>query len=124
MTFFVRYGAACTALALLLVQIGCGNGTTDPGTGDPVQTTSVSVRDNLTFSPPAILVSPGATVTWTWQGGLVHNVVWVAASLPNSPDQATGTFQATMPSDAGTHVYYCTFHGSPTSGMRGTVQVQ
>jgi plastocyanin len=88
-----------------------------------VATTSLSVRDNV-FQPPDIVVSAGATVTWTWQGSLIHNVTWVASSLPESPDQATGTCGATMPSSAGTHVYYCTFHGTPTSGMRGTVRVE
>lgn len=123
MTSYVRNGAAYTALALLWLAAGCGNGTTDPGAGDPVATTSVSVRDNF-FEPPNIIVSPGATVTWTWQGSLVHNVVWVGSALPDSPDQATGTFQATMPSSAGTHAYFCTFHGTPTSGMRGSVRVE
>jgi plastocyanin len=119
----VRNIAACTAFALLGLAAGCGDGATDPGDGEPVATTSVSVRDNF-FQPPNIVVSPGATVTWTWQGSLIHNVTWVASSLPDSPDQATGTFGATMPSSAGTHVYYCTFHGTPTSGMRGTIRVE
>lgn len=123
MTSYVRSGVACTALVLLGLAAGCGDGTTYPGDGGPVATTSVSVRDNF-FQPPNIVVSPGATVTWTWQGSLVHNVTWVASSLSDSPDQATGTFGATMPSSAGTHAYYCTFHGTPTSGMRGTVRVE
>jgi plastocyanin len=130
MTSYVRNGAAYTAFVLLGLAAACGNGTTDPGggppdpgNGGPVATTSVSVRDNF-FDPVAIVVPPSATVTWTWRGSQIHNVTWVASSLPDSPDQAAGTFGATMPASAGTHVYYCTFHGTPTSGMRGTVQVE
>lgn len=124
----ISLSAGFSSLVLVTVLTACGDGTTDPGTdpgdGGPVATTSVAVRDNLSFNPSHIIVSPGATVTWTWEGGLVHNVVWVAAPLPNSPDQTAGTFQATMPSVAGTLDYFCTFHGTPTSGMRGRVQVE
>jgi plastocyanin len=123
MTSCVRIGGTYTALMLLVLAAGCGDGATGPGDGDPVATTSVSVRDNF-FQPANIVVPPGATVTWTWQGSLVHNVTWVGSSLPDSPDQVAGTFEATMPSAAGTHAYYCTFHGTPTSGMRGTVRVE
>jgi len=107
---------------------GAGNGGNGVGNGggQPVATTSVDVLDNLTFNPNSIIVSSGATVTWTWQGGEVHTVTWVSAvaGLPNSPDQATGTHEVTMPTAAGQFDYYCALHGSPTSGMRGTVQVQ
>jgi plastocyanin len=116
--------AGFAGLVLVALLTGCGSGATDPADDGAVVTTSVAVRDNLTFDPSNIIVTPGATVTWTWEGGLVHNVTWVAASLPNSPDQTTGTFGATMPSVAGTLAYYCTFHGTPTSGMRGTVRVE
>jgi plastocyanin len=130
MTSYVRNGAACTALVLAWVAAGCGNdgvapgnGPPDPGDGGPVATTSVSVRDNF-FEPRDIVVAPGATVTWTWLGSQVHNVTWVGAALPSSPNQTSGSFGATMPSAPGTRVYYCTLHGTPTSGMRGTVQVE
>ncbi len=102
-----------------------GNGPQDPspGNGAPVNTTSVTVRDNL-FEPPAIAVSPGATVTWTWSGGEPHNVTWATGGLTNSTTQTTGTYTATMPSATGDLVYYCTLHGTPSSGMRGTVRIQ
>jgi plastocyanin len=120
-------------LAVLLVA-GCGSDDpTDPGNGggggggggggNPVQTTSVSVRDS-NFNPSAIQVSPGATVTWTWAGAEPHNVIWVSGGLTNSPTQTAGTYQATMPAAPGELVYYCSIHGSPTSGMRGTVRIQ
>lgn len=104
---------------------GTGNGPPGPppGGGDPVPTTSVTVRDNL-FDPAAIAVSPGASVTWTWSGGEPHNVTWASGGLTNSTTQTSGTYSATMPTAAGELVYYCTLHGTPTSGMRGTVRIQ
>jgi len=101
-----------------------GNGPPPPpGNGGPVATTSVSVRDNV-FDPAAITVSPGATVTWTWAGNEPHNVTWVESDLTDSSTQTSGTYQAAMPSASGELVYYCTLHGTPTGGMRGTVQIQ
>lgn len=83
--------------------------------------TSPSVMDNF-FDPKGITVSPGATVTWTWGGNLTHNVTWVAGGFPNSANLSSGTYPQTFPS-VGTYQYYCTFHGTPTSGMRGVVIV-
>lgn len=101
-----------------------GNGNPPPpGNGGPVATTSVAVRDNV-FDPSAIAVSTGATVTWTWSGSDSHNVTWVGTDLTDSPTQTSGTYQSAMPSASGELVYYCTIHGTPTGGMRGTIQVQ
>lgn len=132
----LKRGGAILCLALFAVACGGGDagGTpTDPqgggtqpppggGTG-PVATTSVQVLDS-SFSPAAILVQPGATVTWTWGGSQQHNVIWAAGNLTNSPTQSAGTHQVTMPSAAGELVYYCSLHGSPAGGMRGTVRIQ
>jgi plastocyanin len=116
-----------------LATFACGGGTTDPpqngGNGGPnppptpVNTTSVNVTDNA-FQPAAIAVQGGATVTWTWTGNEPHNVTWAAGGLTGSPTQSGGNFQATMPQQTGQLVYYCTLHGTPTSGMRGTVLVE
>lgn len=108
----------------------CGGSSAGPyggdgpnGDGDPVATTSVSVRDDF-FEPMEITASAGATVTWTWEGNDQHNVTWVSANLPNSQTQSSGSHQVTLPSDGGQLDYYCTIHGTPTSGMRGSVSVE
>jgi plastocyanin len=82
----------------------------------------VTVRNNLSFNPENIQVSPGATVTWTWEGTTseAHNVTFTNPAIANSPNQTSGTHQATMPTAAGTYDYRCTNHG----GMDGTVLVQ
>lgn len=127
------------ALSAGLLLAGCGGGgPSDPGGnggggggagggggggGNPVPTTSVTVQDNV-FSPAAISVARGASVTFTWNGSQLHNVTWVSGGLANSPTQTSGTHQVTMPSTTGELVYFCTIHGSASGGMRGTVQVQ
>lgn len=117
----VRRGAHWIAISLFLGVTGCGGDSGTNGGDDPVETTSVTVRD-FSFNPESILVSSGATVTWTWAGNVGHNVTFAsgAVSAP-SPTQATGTFQVTMPTAAGAHAYQCTIH--PTQ-MNGTVTVQ
>jgi len=88
----------------------------------PPATADVSVQDNI-FDDDYVVVAAGGTVTWTWAGSNQHNVTWVSDGLTDSPTQAAGTHSVTFDTP-GTYVYYCSIHGSPTSGMRGTVVVK
>jgi plastocyanin len=73
------------------------------------------------FTPKAIKVDAGATVTWTNADAEAHNVTFDNASLPASGTVAGGGNAAlVMPAVAGTYAYHCTFH----SGMNGSVVVQ
>jgi plastocyanin len=73
------------------------------------------------FTPGAIQVSPGATVTWTWSGtGNLHNVTFANAAIADSGNQTSGTYDTAMPTATGTYTYQCTNH----SGMDGSVLVQ
>lgn len=96
---------------------GCGG-----DSSGPAEPNSVSVRDN-SFSPGSLSVTNGTTVTWRWNGSSQHNVTWVVAGAPNSATQSSGTYTRNFTSP-GSYAYYCSIHGSPTSGMRGTVVVQ
>ncbi len=138
--FHVRREAHWIVIPLFLAVAGCGgdsgtnggndNGNTNNGTNDgtnngttPVVTMDVTVGNGgNVFTPPDIQVSPGATVTWTWNaGGVGHNVTFAssAVSAP-SATQPTGTFQVTMPTAAAVYNYECTIH----PGMDGSVTVQ
>lgn len=86
----------------------------DPGAPVP-GVTAVAVRDNI-FSPAAIQIEPGQTVTWTWEGDEDHNVV---GDSFESPTQSDGTFAHTFAA-RGTYDYECTLHFF----MRGEVVVQ
>ena len=83
---------------------------------------AVSVQDD-SFNPFNASLGAGGKVTWTWTGANPHNVTWVAGGFTNSGTQTSGTHEVTFPG-AGTFSYYCTVHGTPTAGMRGTVTVQ
>jgi plastocyanin len=97
-----------------------------PGTPSVTFTTNVAAITvvqvaNNTFSPSAITISQGSTVSWEWQGTTVpHNVTFAAAAgVPaNIPNQTSGSFPRTF-NTAGTFTYQCTNHG----GMTGSVTV-
>ncbi len=125
--FLVRRGAHCMVMSLLVAVGGCGSDSpTDDGDdngddGNPVATTSVNVVD-FAFTPPDILVAPGATVTWTWTGSDTHNVTFASAEVAApSATKTTGTFDVTLPTVAGMYAYQCTIH---PDDMNGTVTVQ
>jgi plastocyanin len=82
----------------------------------------VSVGDS-TFNPSSVQVLAGGVVTWTWPpGSSAHNVTWVSGGFPDSGDRTSGTFKVTFGA-AGVFNYFCSIHGTPTTGMRGSVTV-
>ncbi len=114
---FVRRSAVGRVVVAASIAVaGCGGDSTSP---TPVATTSVEVRD-FAFSPAAIVVAPGATVTWTFVGSATHSVEFASATITDSPDLSNGTHATAMPMAVGTYSYSCGFHAS----MSGTVQVQ
>lgn len=125
--FIVGRGAAFMVAFFLAAFTACSDDEpTGPGNGNGggggtrVATTSVNVRGNLTFDPADIVVSAGATVTWTWTDPVNHNVTFSNSSITSSANQTTGTFSSVMPTAPGTYAYTCTIH----PGMDGSVQVQ
>ena len=88
----------------------------------PPATADVSVQDDF-FDDDYVVVAAGGTVTWTWAGSNPHDVTWASGGFPDSPTQVAGTHSVTF-NTPGTYVYYCTVHGSSTSGMRGTIVVK
>lgn len=84
----------------------------------PVSTNAVAVSDNQ-FTPQAIRVAPGTTVTWTWAAGSsIHNVLFAEGGSSQNLG-ANATFSRSFTS-AGTFSYQCNLH----PGMTGTVTVQ
>jgi len=93
--------------------------TGDTSGNTPTATTSVTMSGKQ-FQPAAILVSKGATVTWTNQDGFPHNVTFTNASITSIANFSTGSKTTVMPAAAGTYSYTCTIH----PGMNGSVTVQ
>jgi len=114
--------AARSFLGMLVLVAACsgydrtptGN---NPGGGET--TNQIAVRDDF-FSPSATTVEAGTTVTWTWAGGNLHDVIFSNSAIGNSATQTSGTFQRTF-NAAGTYAYRCNVHGQ---SMSGTVTVQ
>jgi plastocyanin len=135
--------ASLTALALAMFLLGCGGGGGGGGPAAPPPTggtggtggatsSEISVQNNQ-FTPTATTVAVGTTVNWTWNsctgdgyGGQLctgHSVVFDDAGRAGSNVQSEGTFTSTFPA-AGTYGYHCSIHGTPTSGMHGSVTVK
>ncbi len=115
---------------VLAVAAACGGGSTSPTPGTPgtpgtpagttpVVTTAVTLL-NSAFTPPDIQVAPSATVTFTNNDNLAHNVTFALATITPSGDYTSGSKAISMPAAAGTYTYRCTLH----AGMNGSVKVQ
>jgi plastocyanin len=74
------------------------------------------------FKPKELIVEPGTVVTWTNLDAVSHTVTddgrtW-DSDLFSTGEQFSMTFDT-----PGTYGYFCVPHGSPGSGMIGTVVV-
>jgi plastocyanin len=88
--------------------------------------TTLTVSDVLAvdsaFAPPVITITTGSSVRWTNNDSFAHTStsdtgLW-DYGLPAMGSMVTQTFDT-----PGVYGYYCTFHGSPGSGMAGRVVV-
>lgn len=104
---------ALAAVAAAALIAACGeNSATDATPVTGVDT--VRVRDN-TFTPPAVQVPAGTTVTWRFEGSALHDV---KGDGFESERMTKGMFTHTF-ATTGTYPYRCTIHG----GMTGRVIV-
>ena len=119
-------------ITTLVVAAACGGGsgyTTSSmsgGGGGGGGATPNPVMSGTAFSPALDTVAIGATVTWTNQDPVTHTVTYASgpdAAFDSGSIPPNGTFQHTFQT-AGTYVYYCQIHGTPTAGMRGTIVVK
>lgn len=88
-------------------------------------TADVEVLDN-SFTEENIQVKPGTKVVWTNDGRQNHDVVPIDddADWGVEPgDFKVGDVYEHTFDEPGTYRYYCTLHGSKTSGMVGAVVV-
>jgi plastocyanin len=98
-------------------------------TGATSEVTIQVVNDD--FLPNNPQLTAGGTATFQWQtGARDHNVTPVAPNTipvstnpgPPATHNAPYSFDTIFPA-VGTYVYFCGVHGTPTSGMRGTITV-
>jgi len=116
---------------MTVVLVGCGSDSSS-GHGDlsgkqfqneqNKKSVTIDAVDN-NFETPYITVSKGTTVTFVNKGHNKHNVVWVGDTFKASPLLERGdSVKVTFEND-GDFAFYCSLHGTPTSGMTGGVRV-
>ena len=77
---------------------------------------TVNVGNNF-YSPSALTVPTGTTVTWVWEpGDVTHTVTFDADTTIMSRFQSSGTYQRTF-TTAGTYSYHCSIHGFAMTGV-------
>ena len=104
------------ALAAALVLAGCGDDGGAAAAAPATGVTRVAAKDNR-FTPSAVQVPAGTTVTWAFEDGLVPHDVTGDGWRSGDP-QRKGTFAHTF-DRPGTYSYRCTVH----DGMNGRVVV-
>jgi plastocyanin len=112
-----RLPALLVPLALAAVLAGCGGGGGGGADAAPVAgVTEVAAKDNQ-FTPPAIEVPAGTTVTWAFQDGFVPHDITGQGWSSGDP-RRNGSFTHTF-AEPGSYLYRCTLH----DGMDGRVVV-
>lgn len=106
---------AVAVLVLLAALTACSEQQREPVPTDAVPGTEIEVVDNR-FDPPALSLQQGDTVTWTWRGASLHNVV---GGQFESDLQTSGTFSHTFDTP-GEYRYVCQLH----RGMEGVIVVK
>ncbi|MEJ0090231.1 MAG: Ig-like domain-containing protein [Limisphaerales bacterium] len=74
------------------------------------------------FVPALTNINAGDQVTWKWIGSF-HSTTSTNSTWPDSSVQNSGFMFSHTFSSSGTFGYYCTIHGTPTSGMKGAIVV-
>lgn len=82
---------------------------------------SVSMGDNY-YSLQNITVTAGTRIVWTNNGTSPHTITSTTGIFESGNIGSGSTYSYTF-NTPGTYNYFCRFHGSPNSGMTGTVIV-
>jgi plastocyanin len=83
---------------------------------------TIHIREN-SFSPSSLNITEGTTVRWVNDGRNTHNVTPDSGKAYGSGNLKPGrSYVHTFP-DAGSFAYYCTLHGTPTSGQHAALAV-
>lgn len=121
-----------TLMSLLLVLPGCSSNTSsNSSTSSPYSDSAASPTNGnqpttgtlkisikgFSFSPQALSINKGDTVTWTNEDTAVHNVV---GGPLKSKDLAKGQSFSYTFTDSGSYDYICTYHPS----MKGKIVVK
>lgn len=115
----VRRFSSAALVALSALALTACSTTDEPAAVAPTGPNVVTVAD-MAYSPAALTIEAGETVTWFFDDTVQHDVVGLddASSLLNSSLMTTGEYSQTF-DEPGTYEYVCTIHPN----MTGTVTV-
>lgn len=111
-----------TALAVLLVAVGCGGSTTTAGGGGstaaPTSGNTIMIKD-FAFTPADITVAPGTKIMVTNSDSVVHTLTANDKSFDTGSITNGQTVELTAPTAPGKYPFRCT----PHQYMTGTLTV-
>ncbi|MFI5534036.1 cupredoxin domain-containing protein [Kitasatospora sp. NPDC051853] len=128
--------AATTAVALLMIAVGC-SGSTGPatpaspssapattgpagsGTDNPTSAVNITVED-FAFAPADLTVAPGTRITVTNQDTTPHTLTSTGRAFDTGRIDAGQSATFTAPTTPGSYPYVCDIH----PGMTGTLTVR
>jgi plastocyanin len=107
--------AAATAAGLLAGAVALGQtlapqpaAAASPAPAPALAGPTVTI-DNFTFSPAALVVKPGTTVTWVNNDDIPHTVRAADGSFHSKALDSTERFSTTF-TKPGEHAYFCSLH--------------
>ena len=114
--------------ALVVWLVSCGGEGEEASLSISGDDVTVEMYDNR-FQYTEIEVPVGGTVTWVGEGRNPHNAVaadgaWSTETAFGSLDQLEGDSATLTYDEAGTYVFFCTYHGNGEGdGMAGKLVV-
>lgn len=128
----IRWVVTVAMAVSMAAMAACGDSKDEPAAatattkpagsgGIPAALTTVTVSDNK-FSPVALQIPVGATVTWNWTGSARHSVKgsFDGQDISSPTLSGTGVYLFAF-QKAGIFEYECGVHGA---AMKGTITIQ
>jgi plastocyanin len=107
-------------VTILVLVAGCGGGGTSSTSSQTTPSGAAQITmKNIAFSPTAVTVKVGQTVTWTNEDSAQHDVVANDGTFKSDLLSQGQTFSFTF-TKAGSYAFYCSIHPQ----MKGTITVQ
>lgn len=102
-------------LAVVISHTACASGEKSHiAEAQEIKTAAAAVNiDNFSFSPAALTVHVGTTVTWTNRDDIPHTVVSTEGAFKSKVLDTDEKFSFTF-SKAGTYPYFCSIHPKMT----------
>src|SRR5438445_719559 len=106
-----RFSRQFLVLVINLMTVACAQSAQHATPVDNKSQTSTYVVkiDNFSFSPATLTVPVGATVTWTNNDDIPHNIVSSEQKFKSKPLDTDDKFSFTFTS-VGTYQYFCGLH--------------